>query len=319
MLVVGLILFTPQAAYASPISASDLIILTNNERIKIGLEELEPNHKLTQAAHRKALDMLNSEYFAHTTPQGKPFYEWIEENKYNYLYAGENLAIDFSTNEGVISAWMQSSLHKANILNPNYKEIGLVSVRGNWQGHETNIVVQMFGSLLTDSPTVLGLALEKLSSDFQLRRDSIETLASDLIMLPSIAGNSYFDIIVRPKKEAQIAVTNPLPTSIASNPTTKIAQAGTYQTLLKYDDTCCQNNATFALTEESKGTTISTPVTYPRLTLLIENFATKKMGLPTLPENLYINLLIAGLISILLLLAYEAEIKRELKLIKSKI
>jgi len=318
-MVVGVVFLSTQVAYASPINTSDLIILTNQERKAQGLQELKPNHKLTQAAHKKALDILKNQYFAHTTPEGKPFYEWIEENGYNYLYAGENLAIDFTTNEGVIKAWMQSPLHKANILNKNYNEIGLVSLWGKWDSKETNVVVQMFGSLLTDSPTVLGLTLEKLSNDFRLRKDSIKTLAQDLIMLPSMAGNTYFDIIVKPKEDIQIAVTNPSPTNIASSPTTKIAQNDTYQTLLKYESKCCENDTTFALTEESGGTTISTPVTYPKLTSIIENIAIKKMSLPTLPGSLYTNLLIAGLILILLLIAYEAEIKKELNLVKEKI
>jgi uncharacterized protein YkwD len=318
-LVVGLSLFNPIAAYASPINASDLILQTNIERKTLGLSELDPNHKLTQAAHKKALDILNKQYFAHTTPDGKPFYEWIEENNYNYLYAGENLAIDFSTNEGVIKAWMESPLHKANILNSNYNEIGLVSLWGEYEGKETNVVVQMFGSLLTDSPTVLGLTLEKLSNDFRLRKNSIETLAQDLIMLPSMAGSSYFDIIVRPKEDTQIAVSNTWLKNIASSPTTKIAQNDTYQTLLKYDNKCCENDTTFALTEESKGATISTPITFPKLKSIIENIAIKKTGMPILPQNIYLNLLIAGLISILLLMAYETEIKKEFELIKKKI
>jgi len=310
LLISALFFAAPSMALASPINASDLIYLTNQERVKEGLPELIPNHQLTQAAQHKAQDMLLHGYFSHTTPSGKPFYQWVEEQRYHYLYAGENLAIDFAANEGVVAAWMDSPLHRQNIVNNNYTDIGIVALRGNWKDHETTVVVQLFGSLLTDSPTVLGRALENMSKDFKIRRDSLETLAADMIMLPSIAGPQYFDIMIRSRAETQLAVSNPNPVSVASSPTTKIAQNTTYQTLLKSDDACCQSEATFALTEESSGATFSTPISYPSVAATIKNVSLKSFSYPSFSQSTNTNLLITGMLIILLLIASEMDIKQ---------
>ena len=319
--LMAVIFVIPNIAFASSINASDLINLTNEKRINAGLNALEPNHNLTEAAYNKATDIITNHYFAHTTPKGKPFYEWIEENDYYYLYAGENLAIDFKTNEATIEAWMASATHRANILNKNYKDIGLVTLRGNWDNRETIVVVQMFGSLLTDSPTVLGQALESLSIDLGIKKESIKDLVSNLIMLPSLAGGAYFDILIHPNKDTKLVASNPTKNSIVQSPITNIVQGDTYQTLLKSKEKCCSREATFALTEEKKGSLFTTPISYPSLENLLKNIKAIKFASNPLPNSLYNNLLIAGLLSLLLLFAYNQEIKQELaqcrKIIKS--
>lgn len=316
--ILCLVFLLPNLALASSINASELIKLTNEKRAEEGLEYLTPNHYLTQAAHKKASDMIENQYFAHTTPKGKPFYEWIEENGYHYLYAGENLAIDFKTNQATVKAWMESPTHRANILNNNYTDIGLVTLRGEWEGRETIVVVQMFGSLLTDGPTVLGKTLENLSSNLGIRKNSLKEMASDLVMLPSIAGNTYFDILLKPEKETAITASNPSRDSIAQSPITKVVQGNSYQTLLKTKNDCCSKEATFALTEQKQGNLLTTPISYPSLTALLSSINTPKFLKPMLPKTLYNNLLIAGLLSILLLASYEQEIKKELTVAKKK-
>jgi len=312
ILLVGIIFVAPNYAYAAEINASELIELTNQNREQAGLNILNPNHNLTQAAQAKAKYLMEHNVFAHTTPEGKPFYEWIEENKYHYLYAGENLAIDFKTSEATVEAWMESPTHRANILNKNYVDIGIVALRGDWEGRETVVVVQMFGSLLTDSPTVLGQAIENASSALGIRTDSLKTLASDLIMLPSLAGSKYFDIVLRPKEEIKIATSNPTLNAIAQSPITKIVQGEKYQTLLKTKQTCCSKDATFALTEEKKGALFSTPISYPRINSIFAKVETINfLNLP-LSSPLYNNLLIAGFLCLLLLFAFEKELKEEL-------
>ena len=314
--MVGIILFSPAIVFASSINASELIELTNQERVKIGLKGLEVDHKLTTAAHKKAIDMISKGYFAHTTPNGKPFYEWIEDSGYYYLYAGENLAIDFTTSEPTVKAWMNSSTHRANILNKNYTEIGLVAIKGDWKDHETTIVVQMFGSLLEDAPIVLGQTLENLSLDLGIRKDSLKTLAADLVMLPSIAGSAYFDILVQPKQSTTLAASNINRENIASSLFTKIDQGATYQTLLKTKLGCCSKETTFALTEEKNNILTSTPITYPSLNHLLANITPNQFPLNEFPQSTYTNLLLAGLLALLLLLAFEQEIKQELARIR---
>jgi len=303
------VLLFPLSALASPINASDIIELTNKERADLGLSALEPNHNLAQAALDKASDMLAHGYFAHTTPSGKPFYEWIENERYHYLYAGENLAIDFGTNEGVMTAWMKSPTHRANIVNENYSEIGVVALRGEWNDHETTVVVQMFGSLLEESPTVLGRTFNNLSSDLRIRRDELSTLAADLIILPSLAGSRYFDAIIRPQRNTQLAFSDSSNKSIATYPTTKVAQGTAYRTLLKSEQDCCAQNPVFALTEQYDGSTVTTPVAYPSLKDIVSSFKKQNISFLVTPEKLSYDIMLSGITLILLLVAYGPKIR----------
>lgn len=316
--IIGFIAFAPSAVLGASITASDLILLTNQERVKLGLPELAPSHQLTQAAQAKAADLLEQSYFSHTTPQGKRFYEWVEEAGYRYLYAGENLAIDFDSSGKIVSAWMESPTHRANITNQNYADIGIVALRGAWDGRETTVVVQLFGSELRDAPTVLGQAFENASANLNLRRDSLKALAADLVLLPSLAGSRYFDVMVRPERDALLAASNLAASAITATPFTKIEQGETYQTLLKANSECCYPETTFALTEEQRGALTATPVSYPTLAYVVEKVASAGASLPSFPASLNTNLAIAGILALLLLAAFEADIKRELLRISAK-
>lgn len=294
---------------AGDINASSLIELTNQARLEVGLKPLAPNHKLTQAAYRKAQDMLSRGYFAHTNPDGKPFYQWVEEESYNYLYAGENLAIDFSTSEGVTAAWLGSPSHRANIVNEHYTEIGIVALRGEWQGRETTVVVQNFGAILQDSPTVLGQALNSLAKSLHLRQDNFGSLAADVILLPSLAGRKYFDIIAKTDRPVGLAFSNPTAASIAASPITKVAQGAIFRTLLQSEASCCQNDAVFAVTAASDGARLTTPISYPPFKEIFSRLAARAWLLPEKPKDLNVNLLLGALASLLLLAAYQPQIK----------
>lgn len=143
--IFSLFFLMTSTAQASPISSNFLIKLTNNERKNYNLNLLTENSTLNQCAMNKARDILEKQYFAHTNPEGKEFYKWIDEAGYNYLYAGENLAIDFEESEDVIKAWMESELHKKNILNERYTEIGIGVLEGTFKGSKSIIIVQIFG------------------------------------------------------------------------------------------------------------------------------------------------------------------------------
>lgn len=131
---------------ASDIVPQKIIDLANADRKAKGIQELEKNEKLSQAAAAKANDMMLNDYFSHTSPQGTTPWYWIEKENYDYNYAGENLAMDFTTAEKMNDAWMESPTHRANILNEKYKEIGVAVKEGKLNGHVTIVAVQMFGS-----------------------------------------------------------------------------------------------------------------------------------------------------------------------------
>ena len=135
---------------ASSISVEELIILTNKQRIENGLPELTINPKLNQAATQKAADMIQKNYWSHTSPEGKTPWSFIKKVDYQYLYAGENLARDFFDSQSVVAAWMDSPTHRDNILSSRYQEIGMVVINDVFQGQETALVVQLFGTKADD-------------------------------------------------------------------------------------------------------------------------------------------------------------------------
>lgn len=131
---------------ASAITSSTVISLANSARVEGGLEKLTNNGLLASAAQAKANDMLAKQYFSHNTPSGETPWTFIKATGYSYVTAGENLAIDFSEAESVQSAWMNSPGHRANIMNKSFQEIGIGIAKGMYNGHQTTIVVQMFGA-----------------------------------------------------------------------------------------------------------------------------------------------------------------------------
>ncbi len=131
--------------YASNINISDLLQYTNERRVSAGLEPVSLNSKLTSAAYKKANDMINAGYWSHISPKGVQPWDFILAEDYDYIYAGENLAKNFSNSRDVVQAWYDSSTHRENLLNPHYNEVGFAVLNGVLNGYETTVVVQMFG------------------------------------------------------------------------------------------------------------------------------------------------------------------------------
>lgn len=135
----------PFNIFFADITESALDNLTNQAREAVGLNSLIENTQLDQAAAMKARNMVQNNYFSHTSPEGITPWHWFSEAGYNYKYAGENLAVGFYDSQGVYSAWLNSSSHRANILNPNYKEVGTAVLKG-FGPNNAIVVVQLFGS-----------------------------------------------------------------------------------------------------------------------------------------------------------------------------
>jgi len=139
--------------YAANISPEEVIRLTNARRAESGLAPLTQSPTLSQAALAKGNDMLAKGYWAHFAPDGTSPWNFFLNFGYKYKYAGENLARDFADASTAVSAWMNSPTHRENILNPNYRDIGIGVVEGNLLGADTTIIVQFFGSPLQESTT----------------------------------------------------------------------------------------------------------------------------------------------------------------------
>lgn len=152
---------------SSNITTQQIIEAVNKERKLRGLPALQENQSLSQAAQAKANNMFEENYWAHFSPSGADPWKFIQSAGYKFSYAGENLARNFYNPDEVIKAWMNSPSHRANILNPQYQDIGIAVSEGVLQGQNTTLIVQMFGtpSNFTSVSARMDLGGEKVSLD----------------------------------------------------------------------------------------------------------------------------------------------------------
>ena len=119
--------------------AQQVLDLVNNERAKYSLSPLTLSSSVSRVAQAKAEDMKANSYFSHTSPTyGSPF-DMLKQFGISYSTAGENIAKGQKTPQAVVNAWMNSEGHRANILNKNFKQLGVGYVGGS-----TTYWVQMF-------------------------------------------------------------------------------------------------------------------------------------------------------------------------------
>jgi uncharacterized protein YkwD len=123
-----------------------VIDLTNDERMDNDAAHLRRNTVLDQAAQAKAQHMADNKYFAHFAPDGTTPWKFFSDQGYVYAHAGENLAIHFTDSSEVVDAWMLSPAHRKNIVDPKFREIGVGTARGIFDGYDTVYVVQLFGT-----------------------------------------------------------------------------------------------------------------------------------------------------------------------------
>ena len=112
----------------------EVIRLVNEIRAENGLKALTYDWQLGRVARYKSQDMKDNHYFSHTSPvYGSPF-QMIRSFGISYRSAGENIAKGYATPQAVVNAWMNSSGHRANILNAGFTHIGVgyVSVGNYW-------------------------------------------------------------------------------------------------------------------------------------------------------------------------------------------
>ena len=114
-----------------------VVALVNEQRAAYGLAPLTLSTELSNVARAKSQDMHDNNYFDHTSPTyGSPF-EMMSSFGISYRTAGENIAMGYTTPEAVMNAWMNSSGHRANILNASYTQIGVGYVAdGNYWTQE---------------------------------------------------------------------------------------------------------------------------------------------------------------------------------------
>jgi len=119
---------------------------TNRHRQTEGLKVLSFNAKLEESAKAKLEDMFTNKYFAHVSKTGEGPAELAVTAHYEYIVIGENLALgNFLDDKELLQAWMDSPGHRANVMNKNYRDIGIAVGKGIFEGNMTWLAVQEFG------------------------------------------------------------------------------------------------------------------------------------------------------------------------------
>lgn len=133
--------------YATGVSPQVMLAETNGERVTAHEPALQLSAQLTAAAQAKANDMAKRNYWSHVTPDGQQPWGFITQAGYRYEAAGENLAYGFGASDQVMTAWMNSPEHRANILDADYQDVGFATANApDYQGTgPETIVVAMYG------------------------------------------------------------------------------------------------------------------------------------------------------------------------------
>jgi uncharacterized protein YkwD len=138
---------TPASAATAPSSDATfearVVKLTNDNRVKNGCAALRTEAKLTTAARAHSADMVAKNYFSHTGQDGSTFLVRAKRAGYTTASA-ENIAWGYRTPEAVVTAWMKSPGHKANILNCRSKSVGVGLAK---KADGTPYWTQMFGTV----------------------------------------------------------------------------------------------------------------------------------------------------------------------------
>jgi len=142
LLIIGLFVLSGASLQQKELEPQQVLEFINYDRRENGLTELRFDATLNLAAMAKAQDMVENNYFAHTSPEGTSPWHWFKALGYEYAYAGENLAQGFNDAYELQQSLMQSPTHRANLLSPFYSQVGLAVVKVG----KTNVVVEMFGS-----------------------------------------------------------------------------------------------------------------------------------------------------------------------------
>ena len=133
-------------AFSQSISEQNIIALTNDSRAAFNEQALTQNTALDTAAELKAEDMLDNQYFSHVSPDGLSASDFITNAGYNYIIAGENIAINYYSDTGAAEGWVNNPEHTSTTLDGDYENIGVGIVEGDYRGIPAVIVVEMFGT-----------------------------------------------------------------------------------------------------------------------------------------------------------------------------
>lgn len=181
--------FTSGDFFSSVLSSENIVAMTNDVRVAQGGRKLLVSKELTEAAKAKAEDMFEKQYFSHVSSDGLTPWDFLREQKYAYLYAGENLAMRYDSAEKVIESWISSIEHRENIMSKRYTHIGVAAVRGVYQGESTVMIVEFFARPFVSPLSSRDRAFRAARADIS---DSVDG-SSDLSQLYGVGREKTMD------------------------------------------------------------------------------------------------------------------------------
>jgi uncharacterized protein YkwD len=114
--------------------AAQVLTLVNAERARAGCGALATSSALQTAAQGHSADMAANDYFSHTSQDGRTFSDRIRAAGYTGGAIAENIAAGQATASAVMTSWMNSPGHRANILNCAYRYLGVGYAKGGTYG-----------------------------------------------------------------------------------------------------------------------------------------------------------------------------------------
>lgn len=196
-LVGNLLLRQSGQSFLAAVVQSEIVALTNTERVQHQVGALRESAQLDAAAQAKADDMAERSYFAHVSPDGREPWDFVAAAGYDYQYAGENLAVRFVDSQEVVDAWMRSPTHRANMVKEQYTEVGVATAQGLYKGEPATFVVQYFAKpspqALAAAGSVLGAQVQSSASFFnslsrQIGRVLAEPRAATNFLIGAVAA-----------------------------------------------------------------------------------------------------------------------------------
>jgi hypothetical protein len=143
------VLFLPVGVFVLPDVLAEeqrqIRALTNQLRQDKKLAILSEANKLDLSAQNKAEDMATNNYFAHSI-DNKSLSTWLQGVGYKYEVAGENLAVGFNSAEDILAAWQKSPTHYANLIDPDFKDLGIGLAGGIYKDQPTVFIAQHFAA-----------------------------------------------------------------------------------------------------------------------------------------------------------------------------
>ncbi len=208
----------------STLTVAGVIADTNVQRAQNGnLPPLAENKTLDAIATLRLDDMFENQYFAHVSPTGQSAVTVASSVGYAHLALGENLAEGiFSGDNGVVTAWMNSPGHRANILDTHYTQIGVAVREGMFNGQQTWIAVQVFGKPTSACPAApdpkLQAAINAAEADLTQMSDQLKQMQSSIETMQPQSGAAYNQAVAQ--YNAQVSAYN----ALGANTKTEVAQ-----------------------------------------------------------------------------------------------